>query len=121
MKDGDEYIVLTQYDPAADPRPEVVLRVDLTDRTFIIPKVRIDSDPAEIMTKLSTDYGFPKTSPSQVRFATPTPWVTGQTIIIAFKGPTSCINVKLEPYTRRKFILHIADDSWGSDEVVLQS
>jgi hypothetical protein len=121
MKDGDEYTVLAQYDPAADPRPKVQLRIDLTDRTFFIPKVRIDNDPAKIMTMLSSDYGFAKTSTTQVRFLPSTPWATGQTVTIVFKTASSCINVKLEPYTRRKFILHIADDPWESDEIVLQT
>jgi hypothetical protein len=119
MKDGDEYLVLTTYDPALDPRPEVRLRIDLTDRTFYIPRVRIDDDPEKIMTMLSENYGFVKTKASQVRFATPTPWTSGQEVVIAYKAPTSCINVKLEPVTRRKFILHIADDPLDTDEVVL--
>jgi hypothetical protein len=119
IKDGDEYVVLTTYDPSADPRPEVKLRIDLTDRTFYIPKVRIDDDPAKIMTILSDNYGFVKTTPAQVRFATPTPWTTGQEVVIVFKSPTSCINVKLEPHTKRKFILHIADDPLETGEVVL--
>jgi hypothetical protein len=119
IEDGDEYLVVTTYDPAKDPRAEVRLRIDLTDRTFYIPKVRIDDDPAKIMTMLSDNYGIAKTSASQVRFPTPTPWATGQEVIIAFKGPSSCINVRLEPYTRRKFILHIADDPLETDEVIL--
>jgi hypothetical protein len=71
------------------------------------------------MTMLSSDYGFVKTSASQVRFLPATPWTSGQTVIIAFKTAGSCLNVKLEPYTRRKFILHFADDPWESDEIVL--
>jgi hypothetical protein len=121
VKDGDEYLVLTTYDPAIDPRTEVRLRIDLTDRTFCIPKIRIDSDPAKIMTMLSDNYGFSKTSASQVRFPTPTPWATGQEVPIAFKTATSCINVKLEPYTRRKFIMNIADIPIETSEVVFQT
>jgi hypothetical protein len=73
------------------------------------------------MAMLASDYGFVKTSATQVRFSPAAPWISGQTVTIAFKIATSCINVKLEPYTRRKFILHIADDPWESDEILLQT
>jgi hypothetical protein len=119
-EDGGEYFFMTQYDPALDPRPEVRLRIDLTDRTYYIPKFRIDDDPAKIMLALE-NYGFVKTGPSLVRFPTPTPWTTGQEVIIVFKAPTACSKVTLEPFTRRKFRLHIADVPVETNEVILQT
>jgi hypothetical protein len=111
--------VLTRYDPDEDPRPEVQLRIDLSDRSFLIDKIRFEEDPAKIMKMLSEKYGFPKTKTTQVRFSPETPWANGQTVIIAFKTATSCSAVKLEPFSRREFVLHIADEPWRSGEVLL--
>jgi hypothetical protein len=102
----------------AGARPSKCYYYYIYIRTFYIPKIRIDNDPEKIMTMLSSNYGFVKTIASQVRFPTPTPWATGQEVVIAFKMPTSCINVRLEPHTRRKFILHIAEEPLETEEVV---
>jgi hypothetical protein len=47
LEDGGKYSVLTESVPEDDPRPEVCLRVDLLDRSFMIDKVRIDHHPAK--------------------------------------------------------------------------
>lgn len=111
MKHNDEYIVLTEYDPDKDPRPEVTLRIDLSDRTYLIEKVRIDSDPAKVMQMLANNYGFAKTNPTQVRFAPATPWTSGQIVTITFKTSTACAAVTLQQHTRRTFKLYVAERS----------
>jgi hypothetical protein len=110
LEDGGSYVVLAEHGTDADPRPEVQLRVDLSDRTFLIDKVRLDNDPSKVMKMLAENYGFVKTKPTRVQFTPATPWASGQTVTIAFKTSTSCEAVKLEPYSRRRFILHMADE-----------
>jgi hypothetical protein len=76
LQDGALYSVAATYDPALDPRPDVTLRVDLSDRTYFIEHFRVENDPIEILKALRTKYGFPFSNPSQVTF-TQGPWVFG--------------------------------------------
>jgi hypothetical protein len=96
LEDGAKYSVITEYMPEDDPRPEVNLRIDLLDMSFLIGNVRIDGDPAKVMKMLSEKYGFPAT-----------------------KTTTTCSAVTLEPFTRRGFTLYIPDDPWESREILL--
>jgi hypothetical protein len=80
IEDEARYSVVTEYIPEDDPRLEVQLRIDLTDRFFLIDKVRIEDDPKLVLKMLSEKYGFPATRTNQVRFTPETPWSTGQTI-----------------------------------------
>jgi hypothetical protein len=57
LEDGAKYLVVTQYDPNLDPRPEVKLRIDLSDRTYFIDKLRLGNDPGKLPKKLSTGHG----------------------------------------------------------------
>jgi hypothetical protein len=41
------YTLTTQYDPDLDRRLKVKVRVDATDRTFIIDEIRVDEEPAQ--------------------------------------------------------------------------
>jgi hypothetical protein len=68
---------------------------------------------------LSEDYGFQAVKTTQVRFAPETPWTNGQKVCVTFKTAISCTAVKLVPYTRHEFTLHIADEPWESGEVLL--
>jgi hypothetical protein len=119
LGDGAKYSVVTEYVPDDDPRPEVTLRVDLLDGSFVIENIRIDDDPAKVLKMLAEKYGFPATKTTQVKFSPETPWVSGQTVCVAFKTATSCSAVKLEPFTRPEFVLYIADDPWESGEILL--
>jgi hypothetical protein len=119
LQDGSQYLVAIQYDPNLDPRPLVTLRVDLSDRTYLIPDFRLEDDPAKVLKLLSSKHGFPSTKTTQVRFTPDRPWTTGQTVCITFKVAISCVKVTLEEYSRREFTLHIADDPWESGEVLL--
>jgi hypothetical protein len=90
LENGAKYDVWTEYVPKDDPRPEVQLRIDLSDKTFLVDKVRIDNDP-EILLKMLTDkYGFPSVKTRQVRFIPETPWATGQTVSVIFKTSIAC-------------------------------
>jgi hypothetical protein len=121
LQDGAKYSVITQYDPDLDPRLEIKLRIDLSDRSYVIDKTRIENDPAKVLKELSDKYGFPSVRATQVRFAPETPWVSGQTICVTFRTAISCANVRLEQLSRREFTLHIADEPWESGEVLLPS
>jgi hypothetical protein len=119
MEDEGKYNIVLEYVEADNPRPEVQLRIDLTHRTFLIEKVRIDDDPISILKMITEKYGFPAVKPNQVRFAPYIPWPTGQTARITFKTDISCSAVKLEPFMRREFTLYIADEPWESGQVLL--
>jgi hypothetical protein len=45
LQDGATYTVVATYDSSLDTRPEVTLRIDLSDRTYFIPKFRLEDDP----------------------------------------------------------------------------
>jgi hypothetical protein len=68
---------------------------------------------------LSDKYGFPAIKTNQVRFTPETPWTTGQTVCVKVKTAISCSAVKLDPFTRRAFTIHIADDPWETGEILL--
>jgi hypothetical protein len=91
----------------------------IQNRRFLVDKIRVDNDPAILLKTLSEKYGFPATKTTQVRFEPGTPWTNGQEVRMTFKTATTCGGVKLEPYTRIEFTLHIADDPWESGEVIL--
>jgi hypothetical protein len=97
------------------------LRIDLIDRSFLIDNVRIEDDPKLVLKMLSDKYGFPVTKTKQVRFTPDTSWTTGQTVCFKFKMATSCSAVRLEPFTRRTFTIHIADDPWNTGQILLSS
>jgi hypothetical protein len=117
LQDGALYSVAATYDSALDPRPDVTLRLDLKDRTYLIEHFRVEEDPTLVLKTLRTKYGFPLEKPSQASFS-PGPWVSDQTVIVTVKPSIPCANVKLTEFIRRTFTLFIADDPWESGEVV---
>jgi hypothetical protein len=58
VEDKGDYAAVTQYDPSLDPRPEITVRVDVADRTYIIENNRAVEDPAAIWDDLHTKYWF---------------------------------------------------------------
>jgi hypothetical protein len=118
LQDGALYSVVSTYDPAADPRPEVTLRIDLRDWSYLIPKFRVEDDPQLVIKALKTKYGFPFDKSSRLSFSSG-PWRSGETVCITTGSAVSCAKVTLPQYLRRTFSLHIADEPWESGEVVL--
>jgi hypothetical protein len=121
LQDKAKYSVITQYDPNRDPRLEIKLRIDPSDRSYVINKLRIENDPAKLLKELSDKYGFPAMRTTRVRVAPETPWASGQEIRVRFRTAISCANVKLDQFSRREFILHTAYIPWESGELLMPS
>jgi hypothetical protein len=51
--------LVTQCDPNSDPRQLVSVRIDATDRSYLLANVRVDDDPVEFMTSMSAKLGLP--------------------------------------------------------------
>jgi hypothetical protein len=119
LQDRAKYSVITQYNPNLDPRLEIKLHIDLSDRSYCIDKIRIENDPAKLLKELSDKYGFPTIRTTQVRFAPQTPWVTGQEIRVTFRTAISCEKVSLDRWSRREFTLHTSDIPWESGEILM--
>jgi hypothetical protein len=64
VEEKSDYTAVTQYDPSLDPRPEISVRFNLADRSFIIDNYRAAEDSAVLLDDLSTTYGFPSLTPS---------------------------------------------------------
>jgi hypothetical protein len=58
VEEKGDYMVATQYDPSLETRPEISLRVDLADRSFVVEKYRAPEDPGVLLDDLSTKFGF---------------------------------------------------------------
>jgi hypothetical protein len=54
-----DFTVVTQYEPSLDPRPEISVRIYLTDRSFVVENYRAPEEPATLLEDLSSKYGFP--------------------------------------------------------------
>jgi hypothetical protein len=111
LQDGALYSVAATYDPALDPRPDVTLRIDLSDRTYFIEHFRVEDDPIQVLKTLRTKYGFPLEKSSQVQFS-PGPWVSDQTVCVTVKAAITWASVTLTQFYRRTFTLYIADEPW---------
>jgi hypothetical protein len=116
LEDEGHYDVLTQEDPDADPRKVCTIRVDLMDRTFIIPDYRAVPDTAALWTDLCAKFGFQAVNVTQMHVSGNPD--AGQ-VTFAMKIPVSCSKVKLPHYLRRTVEAFIAADPWKSEELIL--
>jgi hypothetical protein len=50
------YAVVTQYNSDAGPGPLVAVRIDTSDRTYLLEDVRVEEDPVVFMGSLGNKY-----------------------------------------------------------------
>jgi hypothetical protein len=116
LEDNGHYDGITQEDPDADPRKVCTIRVDLLDRTFIIPDYRAVPDAAALCVDLFAKYGFQAAKVVQMH-------ISGIPemghVTFAMKMAVSCSKVKLLHYLRRTVEAFTADEPWKSGELVL--
>jgi hypothetical protein len=110
------YNVITQEDSDADLRKVSTVRIDLMDRTFIIPDYRAVEDPAAGWADLCAKYGFQWINIQQMT-VTGHP-ATGAIQFVA-KIASSCSKVKIPHSLRRTVESFTTDPSWKSEELVL--
>jgi hypothetical protein len=109
VEEKAEYTVVTQYDPSLDLRPEISVRTDLADISFIVDNYRTSGDPGVMLEDLSTEYGFSLLKLNQCH------WMgeirRGQQARITPKACMLCA-VKLSPFLRRSFEIYLVDEPW---------
>jgi hypothetical protein len=91
MEDIADYIVAMQYDPDLDPRPLISVRIDASDRSYLLDDTRVDEEPAALTETLSSKLGsqFPKINNCQS--SPDPPWVSGQQVTITSKIPMALV------------------------------
>jgi hypothetical protein len=57
-EDKARCIVATQYDPDLDPRPLVSIRIDASDRSYLLDDIGVDEESAMFIDTLSAKFGF---------------------------------------------------------------
>jgi hypothetical protein len=58
IENRTHYTIVTQYDPDLETMPSVNVRIDATNRSYLLKDIRIDGDPTHLMTTLSAKVGF---------------------------------------------------------------
>jgi hypothetical protein len=119
MEEKADYTVAAQYDPDADPRPLISVKIDAADRAYLLDDIGVDDEPAAFMETLSTKCGFRFLKINRCFFTPADPRTTGQQVIITSKVPMAFNAVKLPHYLRRNFRLHIADAPLETGEILL--
>jgi hypothetical protein len=115
----DVYLLTIGYDPDADTRLKLRVRYDAPDRTFIVEEFRFDTttDMNKLFADLRQELGFDLPRPTQCTY-TPSPWTSGQEVIIATQETGSYGGAKKAAWRRRTFIIELEEGNWQSGEVL---
>jgi hypothetical protein len=79
VEDKANYSVAVVYHPDLDPRKEVTIRINATDRSSIIPNIRVEEDHAMIVGMLI--YAGCSKPSMDSNFRTPTGAISNQPVV----------------------------------------
>jgi hypothetical protein len=74
VEDKASYSMATVCHQDLYTRAEVMIRTDATDRSFIIPDLRVEEDPAAVIEMLGNKYGFQLQKAHGHHFHPAVPW-----------------------------------------------